>query len=213
MDKNLNFVYEKLLDETAANLKKNKINAYIVKDLEDLPATLKKFLSPGDKVAVGGSMTLFETEVINMLREGDYDFLDRYEPGLTPEATRAIFVESFSADVYITSTNAVTKDGMLFNIDGTGNRVAAMAFGPKKVIVLAGRNKIAQNLDEAMVRVKEIVAPANAKRLNLRTPCTVTGVCSNCTSPDRICNDYHITKYQRDPDRMHVLLINEAFGY
>ncbi len=213
MDKNLRFVYDKLLAETAENLKKNKISATVVNDLDELHAAIKTILKPGDQVAVGGSMTLFETGVIDLVREESYDFLDRYAPGLTPEATREVFVKSFNADVYITSSNAVTRDGMLFNIDGTGNRVAAMAYGPRKVIVVAGRNKIANNLDEAMTRVKEIVSPANAKRLNLKTPCTTTGVCSNCTSRDRICNDYHITKYQRDPDRMHVILINEAYGY
>ncbi|MCK5763454.1 MAG: lactate utilization protein [Clostridiales bacterium] len=213
MDTNTNFIIEKRLHRTADNLKRNNINAYVINNLEELHKVIKSLISPNDIVALGGSMTLFETGVIDLLRDGDYQLLDRYEKGLAPEDIRRIFLDSFDADAYFTSTNALTTDGMLYNIDGTGNRVAAMLYGPKKVIVVVGINKIVNNLEEAENRLKNFTAPSNAKRLNLSTPCASTGICSDCNSPDRICTDYVTIKRQRTPNRMHVLLLKDEYGY
>ncbi|MBN2259708.1 MAG: lactate utilization protein [Clostridiales bacterium] len=213
MDRNSDFVYEKKMQRTAEKLRSNNINPYIIDSIEDLHETIRSLIKSGDTVAVGGSMTLFETGVIDLLKNGEYKFLDRYEKGLTPEATRKIFVDSFDSDAYFTSSNALTTDGVLYNIDGTGNRVAAMIYGPKKVIVVVGKNKIVENIEEAELRLKTIAAPANAKRLNLSTPCATTGICSNCSSKDRICTDFVTIKKQRDPNRMHVLILKEDYGY
>jgi L-lactate utilization protein LutB len=213
MDINTNFIIEKRLERTADNLKRNNINAYVINNLEELHKVIKSLIAPNDIVALGGSMTLFETGVIDLLRNGDYQFLDRYEKGLSPEDIRKIYLDSFDADAYFTSTNALTIDGMLYNIDGNGNRVAAMLYGPKKVIVVVGINKIVNNLEEAENRLKNFTAPANAKRLNLNTPCASTGICSDCNSPNRICTDYVTIKRQRTPNRMHVLLLKNEYGY
>ncbi len=213
MDINTNFIIEKRLERTADNLKRNNINAYVINNLEELHKVIKSLIAPNDIVALGGSMTLFETGVIDLLRNGDYQFLDRYEKGLSPEDIRRIYLDSFDADAYFTSTNALTIDGMLYNIDGNGNRVAAMLYGPKKVIVVVGINKIVNNLEEAENRLKNFTAPANAKRLNLNTPCASTGICSDCNSPNRICTDYVTIKRQRTPNRMHVLLLKNEYGY
>ena len=213
MDAHIDFIIEKRLKRTAESLKQSNITPYIINDLEELHTVIKTLISPNDIVAIGGSMTLFETGVIDLLRNGDYQFLDRYEKGLSPEDIRKIYLDSFSSDVYFTSTNALTTDGILYNIDGNGNRVAAMLYGPKKVIVIAGINKIVNNLEEAENRLRNYTAPANAKRLNLNTPCASTGICSDCNSPDRICSDYVTIKKQRTPNRMHVLLLKDEYGY
>ncbi|MEA3422938.1 MAG: lactate utilization protein [Bacillota bacterium] len=213
MDANTDFIIKKRLTKTAENLKKNNITPHIIDNLEELHKTIKTLISPNDIVALGGSMTLFETGVIDLLRNGDYKLLDRYEKGLNPEDIRKIFLNSFYSDAYFTSTNALTTDGVLYNIDGTGNRVAAMLYGPKKVIVIVGVNKIVNNLDEAENRLRNFTAPANARRLNLKTPCASTGICSDCDSPDRICSDFVMIKRQRTPNRMHVLLLKDAYGY
>ena len=117
------------------------------------------------------------------------------------------------ADVFVTSTNAVTEDGELYNVDGTGNRVAALNYGPDKVIVVVGVNKLVSDLDEAILRVQQITSPALTLRLKRNTPCSVTGYCTDCDSPERICNVYSIIKKQRDKNRMHVIIVNENLGY
>ncbi len=181
--------------------------------VDEAAEIIRELINDGDTVSVGGSMTLFEAGIIDMIRDGDYRFLDRYENGLTKEEIREVFIKSFDADVYITSTNAVTERGELYNIDGSGNRVAAMIYGPRSVIVLAGYNKIVKNLDEAKMRLEEIAAPANAIRLDMNTPCTATGRCMNCSSEDRICADTVIMARQRIKDRIKVILVGEELGY
>jgi len=158
-------------------------------------------------------MTLFETGIIDLLKSGKYNYLDRNAEGLTPEDRHAIFRQVFSSDVYISSTNALTENGELYNVDGTGNRVAAITYGPNKVIIIAGINKLVRDTDEAIKRNRQISAPANAVRLSKQTPCTIAGECKNCKSPDRICNSYVITGFQGDKNRMHVIIVGEALGY
>lgn len=158
-------------------------------------------------------MTLFKTGIIDLLRSGRYNFLDRYEENLSPQEMKEIFRKSFCADAYFTSTNAITEEGELYNVDGMGNRVAAMLYGPDKVIVVCGVNKIVKNIDEAINRNKVVSAPANAKRLNTKTPCKEVGYCMDCSSSERICCEYTIIKKQRIPNRIHIIFINESFGY
>lgn len=213
MDNNLKWVNECRINRTIEALKKNNMNGYLAKDKEEIIDIIESIISKGDVVSCGGSMSLFEAGVIEYLRNGKYEFLDRYKEGLSGEDIGKIYRDSFFADAYFTSSNAITEEGELYNVDGNGNRVAAMLFGPKKVIVVVGVNKIVKDIDEAIKRNREIAAPANAKRLNRATPCAKVGHCMDCNSNDRICNEYTIIKRQGNKDRIHVIFLNEEFGY
>lgn len=213
MDKNLSFVIEKKVERTMENLQKNNMEAFYVQDEKELLEKVSELINVGDTIAVGGSMTLFETGVMDMLRNGKYSFLDRYKPGLTKDEIMKVFRDSFSADAYFTSSNAVTENGELYNVDGSGNRVAAMLFGPDKVIVIVGINKIVKDVSEAVERNKRISAPANTKRLDRKTPCVSLGYCTNCNSPERICNEYVLIRRQGNKDRIKVIIVGKEFGY
>lgn len=192
---------------------KNNISCMIVKDEKELKNYLKSILVLQKKVAVGGSVTLSELGVIDLIRESDVDFIDRYEEGLTREQMIERLREGLLSDIFITSTNAISMDGCLYNIDGTGNRVAAMIFGPREVIVIAGLNKICNNEAEAIEHIRQYSAPANALRLHKKTPCAQSGQCQNCLSPDRICSSYVKLGYQSQMYRIKVLIIEKNIGY
>ncbi|MBR5308876.1 MAG: lactate utilization protein [Clostridia bacterium] len=213
MDVNKQKAYELKMQTTAEALEKNNFSAYCVKTKEEAVEKLISLMNKGDKVGVGGSATLNELGIINLLRGGDYDFVDRYEEGLTREQMVEKLRESLLTDVFITSTNAVTEKGELYNVDGNANRVAAMLFGPKSVIVIAGCNKIVRDLAEAEQRVKTIAAPANCVRLGRNTPCTKVGTCMDCRSEDRICADRVIMSRQVQKGRVKVILVAEELGY
>ena len=213
MDNNVKWVNEQKILRTIEALKKNNMNGYLVNTNEELIEKIKELVNEGSTVSCGGSMSLFETGVIEHLRSKRYKFLDRYKEGLRKEEIDNIFKESFFADAYFSSTNAITEGGELYNVDGNGNRVAALLFGPKKVIIVAGVNKIVKNLDEAIKRNREISAPANAKRLNKSTPCTKVGYCMDCKSAEKICREYTLIKSQKDKNRIHVIFLNDSIGY
>lgn len=213
MDENLTFVQEKRVEDLMNNLKKKNMAGYYVKSKEELTNLLDTLITDQATVSVGGSMTLFESGVIDYLRKRPLNFLDRYEPGLDAEQIKELYRDSFGADVYLTSTNAITESGGLYNVDGRGNRVAAMIYGPDKVIVIASVNKIVKNLEAAIERNKKWAAPANAKRLNRKTPCASLGYCTDCDSPDRICHDFTYITSQMTKDRIHVILTKDNFGY
>lgn len=204
---------EMKINRTIEALKKNNMNGYYAKNRDEVIELIKDIVKEGSKVAVGGSETLSELGILEHLRSGRYDFLDRYKEGLTREEVTNIFKQSFLADAYLSSCNAITENGELYNVDGNGNRVAAILYGPDKVIVICGINKIVKDVDEAIKRNREISAPMNAKRLNKKTPCTKVGYCMNCNSPERICNEYTLIKKQRSSERMHVIFLNENLGY
>ncbi|MBE7042615.1 MAG: lactate utilization protein [Ruminococcaceae bacterium] len=212
------------IQKTIKNLEANNIKVYYVDNKEDVVPLLKTLISEGDKVAVGGSMTLFETGVIDHLRSGRYVFLDRYQENLTREQIVSIYRDSFLADTYMTSTNAITENGELYNVDGNGNRISALQHGPKSVIVVAGINKIVPDLDAAIHRVKTIAAPKNCVRLNCDTYCNKAGQCvslnrdnpqmtDGCSSESRICCQYSILAKQRHKDRIKVILVGESLGF
>ncbi|KNF07969.1 protein of unknown function DUF162 [Gottschalkia purinilytica] len=213
MDENIRFVFEEKIKRVIKNLEENNINGYFVEDEKDAIEKIKEIIEEGDTVSVGGSMSLFETGIIDFLRKGNYNFLDRYEEGLTSNDIKELFIKTFSSDAYLVSTNAITEKGELYNVDGLGNRVAAMIYGPKKVIVVAGINKIVKDIDEAIMRNREIAAPANSKRLDKKTPCKKVGYCMDCNSPERICNKYTIIKKEYQKDRMYVIIVNQYLGY
>lgn len=210
------------LEQTAAALRKNRMDAYCVESKADAVALLKSLLHTGDKIGVGGSRTLDELGVINLLRNGDYRFIDRYETGLTPEEQREKYVEALSADVFLCSSNAVTMNGELYNVDGLSNRVAAMCFGPRSVVLVVGKNKIVPDLKAAEHRVKTIAAPLNSQRLHCDTYCRTQNVCmqaqggcctDGCRSDARICCTYVIMGQQRIAGRIKVILVNEDLGF
>lgn len=213
MDSSLNWVNEQKIKRTIESLNNNNMNGYLVNSKEELYSKIEQLVPEGSVVSCGGSMSLFEYGVIDHLRNGRYKFLDRYKEGLTPEQVTKIFKESFLADAYFASSNAVTEDGKLYNVDGNGNRVAAMLYGPDKVILLVGVNKIVKDIDEAIKRNREISAPANAKRLNKKTPCAKIGYCMDCKSNEKVCREFTVIASQIRKDRIHVIFMNENIGY
>lgn len=213
MDNNLEWVENKKIERTIKALENNNMKGYLVNNKEELLEKIQELVSDGDLVSCGGSITLFESGIIDFLRCGKYKFLDRYDPNLRPEDLKEIYRKSFSSNAYFTSTNAITENGELYNVDGNGNRVAAMLYGPDKVIVVVGINKIVKNIDDAINRNKYICAPANAKRLSTKTPCESTAVCMDCNSLERICCEYTVIKRQRISDRIHVIFLKENLGY
>lgn len=215
MDQNLKAVREAQVERTLKALAKNRIPAVFVPTREEAVEAVRNLLKPGDVVSCGGSMTLAETGVMDLLKSGQYEFLDRQ--AMDPQE---VYRKTFSADVFLTSSNAITEDGELYNVDGNGNRVAALIFGPERVVVVAGVNKIVRNLEEAVTRVKCVAAPANGIRLETHTPCSRMGRCamcdgdmtSGCASEKRMCCQYVVTGYQRT-DRIRVVLVGEELGY
>ncbi len=201
-----------MIEKVIKNLEKNNMQCFYLEDKKEVIPFLNQFIKDKDTVSVGGSMTLFELGIIDYLRSRDINFLDRYQEGLSADETKELFRKSFFADVYLTSINAITEDGYLYNVDGRGNRVAAMIYGPEKVLVIAGVNKIVKDLDAAVKRVEEIAAPLNAARLKLKTPCTMTDKCEHCQSKDKICRNYVVIK-NPIPNRIFVLLVNDNLGY
>ncbi|MDP4153940.1 MAG: lactate utilization protein [Bacillota bacterium] len=225
MDQNLYALTEKRVNRTLENLQKNNMSAIYVPKKEDVVGEVAKLISEGDTVAVGGSVTLSEAGVLELLRNGKYNFLDRYAPGLSKEETNEILRQGLLADVFLCSSNAITERGELYNVDGNSNRIAALVFGPKSVIVVAGINKIVYDLDEAVLRVKQIAAPANCLRLGYETYCMHDGQCQSlhsnssrditegCSSATRICCNYVISARQRIKDRIKVIIVGEPMGY
>ena len=203
------------------NLTKNRIAVEYLEKKEDVLPRIRALIPAGSTVASGGSHTLNETGVIDLLKSGVYTYLDRMAPELTPEQRQEMALKGNTADYYLCSSNAVTEAGELYNVDGNCNRIAAIAFGPKSVIMVVGINKIVPDIDAAIRRVKTIAAPLNTKRLNCDTYCRTAGVCmgmegtmtDGCHSPARICCNYLISAQQRVPDRIRVLLVGEPLGF
>lgn len=224
MDNNLKCVIEKRISKTIENLKKNNMQAFYAETRADAASRVSELMKDGETVSVGGSMTLFECGVIEQLRSGKFRFLDRYKEGLTRADIEKLFRESFFADTYICSSNAITENGELYNVDGNCNRVAAICFGPKSVIIIAGYNKIVEDIDDAVKRVKKTAAPANSVRLSNKTYCSESGECMSlqtgetgmtcgCNSPSRICCSYVVSGYQKVKDRIKVIIVGEELGY
>ncbi len=210
-----------MIEKVLENLKKNRMDAYFVASKEDVVPLVKELVQEGALVASGGSMTLKETGVAELMRSGFYRFSDRTAPDIAPEEKERIEREAFFADAFFCSANAITEQGELVNVDGTANRIAAIAYGPKSVIVVAGINKIVKNVEEGIRRVKKIAAPLNTKRLSCDTYCNKAGHCLGlegdmtvgCASPDRICCSYLICGPQRAQNRIKVILVNEELGF
>ena len=210
MDKHVNFVQTKRLERVAEALRAHNMEAQVVGTAAEVVPLVRSMMAEGCTVANGGSMTLEACGVMDLLRSGAYNFLDRDVPGADKAA---IYRASFGADVYLASANAVTLGGEIYEMDGNANRVAALAFGPESVILVVGVNKIVTDIDAARRRNFEIAAPANNHRLGNKTPCAATGVCIDCKSPARICCTELILHQQRVNGRMKVIFVNEPLGY
>lgn len=201
------------LSKTKEALIRNNMDARIVESKEDVLKVLQDIIEEDSVVSVGGSQSLFECGVIDKLRKMNIQYEDRYAANLTREQMEEIYRSAFQCDYYLASSNAVTMNGELFNVDGTGNRVAAMTYGPKHVILVVGQNKIVADLQEAKKRVENIAAPANNLRLNKSNACTFSGKCIDCKSETRICATYVTHAHQMKKNRFIILLVKEDVGY
>lgn len=225
MEANLEKIVHMRIKRTMENLKKNNIDSAFVPTGKEAVALLRTLLVPGETIGVGGSVTLNQIGAFDVIRDGKYRFIDRYEKGLDEEAAYKRKQECVMADTFISGTNAITETGLLYNVDGTGNRLCAFVFGPKRVIVIAGYNKIVPTIEDAVIRVKTVSAPANAIRLDMDTYCAKHGHCINmgldrnnlmfpasgsCTS--RLCTNAVVTGRQA-PGRMIVIIVGESLGY
>jgi len=213
MDNNVSWYIEKKIERTIKNLNNRNMEGYYVNDEQELIELLKELISENSLVGVGDSMTLFQTGVIDFLRREKFNFLDKYKNGITSEEKREIYIKNFSADTFLCSTNALTEEGELYNIDGNGSRVAPMLYGPKQVILVTGINKIVRDIEEAEKRVRSYAAPIDAKRLGKKTPCVELGYCVDCKSTNRICNDFVIIRGQFVKGRIKVIIVGEQLGY
>lgn len=211
-----------IVEKTMKNLEKNNMAAYYVETKEEVVPLIKTLVPQGSSVSNGGSESLKQAGVMDLLESGCYDFIDRR--GLEGEAIRDCYVKAFGCDAYFCSSNAVTENGELYNVDGNSNRVACIVFGPRQVIMVVGVNKIVPDINAAIHRLKEKAAPPNTKRLSCKTPCAVTGhcisldkenslMCDGCESEQRICCNFVVSAKQRHKNRIKVILVNEDLGY
>lgn len=210
-----------ILIKTAEALEKNNMRAHICASAEDARKKAMSLIARNETVAVGGSETLKEINLLDSLRKADCVFLDRYAENLNDEERMTVLRRSLLTDCFIMSSNAVTENGELINVDGLSNRVAGLLFGPSKVIVIVGKNKIVKDVNEGIERVRKVAAPKNAVRLHKDTYCAKTGECvacgecvgKGCDSNSRICSNYVISAKQIVKHRIHVILCEEDLGY
>ena len=204
--------YENLSKTMIKKLEQRAFTAEYAPTASDALEAAKAFIKPGMTFSTGGSMTLAELGLQDALTSMGAEFID-YRSPKTPEEKAAAIARVSCCDCYFLSTNAITQDGILVNIDGLGNRMSALIYGPKKVVIIASMNKVCRDLESAYQRIKTTVAPRNAVRLNKKTPCAVTGVCADCKSPDCICNYIVVTRRSGIAQRIHIILCGEELGY
>ena len=204
-------MYDKAGPRVAAALKKRNMEAYYCSTADEAVEQVLELIPAGDVVSWGGVATVDELGIKERLRHRGQPVIDR-DTARTPEERMAMLHQALTCDTFLMSSNAISEDGQLVNIDGMGNRVAALCFGPKQVIVVAGMNKVAGDLNSAMARARHIAAPANAQRFNGKTPCSVNGQCADCASPDCICSQIVVTRFCKVPGRIKVVLVGEELG-
>ena len=209
MDANLAKRNELLAQKVISGLKSRNMTGYYAASREEALKIALSLIPEESTVTMGGGMSVHEIGLVKALKEGNYHFLDRDAMA----DKRAAMLAAYDADFFLSSANAVTEDGILVNIDGNANRVSAIAQGPKKVLFIVGMNKVCDDLDGAMKRARNVAAPTNAQRFGLSTPCSKTGSCMNCKSPDTICCQFLVTRYSRHADRIHVILVNDFLGF
>ncbi|MCR4756045.1 MAG: lactate utilization protein [Lachnospiraceae bacterium] len=209
MNENIIKRNELLADKVIKGLQSRNMTGYYAATKEDALKIALDLIPTGSSVTMGGAMSAHEIGLVKALKEGDYNFIDR-----DAEADkRAAMLKAYDADYFLSSANAMTDDGVIVNIDGNSNRVSAIAQGPKHVLFIVGMNKICSDVDAAMKRARNVAAPTNAQRFGLNTPCSKTGACLNCKSPDTICCQFLITRYSRHEGRIHVIIVNDNLGF
>ncbi len=217
MDKPITHYLDLRLNDLKKALEGNNFDVYIADNGEDTKRIVLEEIVPNTKaksVSWGGSMTFIASGLYNAFKNNpDLEIIDTYDKNISKEEIMERRRRGLMVDLYFTGANAITETGLLVNLDMIGNRIGGLTFGPKNVIVLVGYNKIVPDLEEAMLRVKNYVAPVNAARLDMKTPCVKTGFCQECKSPDRICNTWTITEKSFPKGRVKVVLIKESLGF
>ena len=200
---------ELLAQKVIKGLASRNMTGYYAASAEEAKKIALDLIPEGSSISMGGGMSVHEIGLVDALKEGNYNFIDRDKA----EDKRAAMLAAYDADFFLSSCNAMTEDGILVNIDGNSNRVSAIAQGPKKVLFIVGMNKVCDDVDGAMKRARNVAAPINAQRFGLDTPCAKTGSCMNCKSPDTICCQFLITRFSRHEGRIHVILVNDSLGF
>lgn len=205
--------YKALGNTMIKNFKKRNIEAFYCEDSASAVALAMELMKDGGTVGKGGTETVKEVGLLDAVKSAEHlTFIDR-EVAKTPEEKKQIYFQTLQCDYFLMSSNAITVDGELINIDGNGNRVACLIYGPEKVIVIAGMNKVVDDVDSGVARVQNFAAPPNAARLGTRTPCATLGHCGDCHSEDCMCAQIVITRHSRDKDRIKVILVGEELGF
>ena len=200
---------ELLAEKVMKGLESRNMTAYYAANKEEALAKALELIPEGSSIGMGGCMSAVEIGLVDALKAGNYNYIDR-ETATDP---RAAMLDAYDSDVFLVSANAITEDGVIVNIDGNSNRVSAIAQGPRKVVFIVGMNKVCDDVDGAMKRARNVAAPINAQRFGLSTPCAKTGSCFNCKSADTICCQFLITRFSRHPGRIHVILVNADLGF
>ena len=223
MDQNKKRTLDLHLEKVAKNLRTNGFEVEVFAKKEEILPRVKELIPPGAKVAHGGSVTLSECGIVDLFKAGGYEYIDRDIPGITPEARTEAMRQALLSEYYLCSANALLEEGMIYNVDGNGNRTAATLYGPKKVIYVIGVNKIVEDFEAAVIRVKKLACPANTMRLGLTTYCSEKGECASCAKADlaiehgcgakSICNEHILIRKNNIPGRVLVLLVGEELGY
>lgn len=208
MNENMKKRNELLAQTVIKGLESRNMTGYYAADKEEALKQALELIQEESTITMGGCTSAVEIGLIEALENGNYHYIDRNK--MEP---RESMLAAYDADVFLSSANAVTSDGILVNIDGNANRVSAIAQGPKKVVFLVGMNKVCDDLDGAMKRARNVAAPANAQRFDVNTPCKKTGKCFDCKSPDTICCQFLITRFSRHAGRIHVILVNDNLGF
>ena len=212
MDENQKARNRKVAEKIIKGLKSRHMEGFFAEDREEALKIALDLIPEGSSVSWGGTMSAKEIGLTQILSEGNYNYIDRNGAG-TKEEKRKKEIEAYGCDYYIASSNAITEDGILVNLDGNANRVSCIAYGPEHVIMIVGMNKVTPDLDAAISRTRHEAAPINAQRFDIDTPCNITGACGDCKSPDSICCHLLITRLERHPDRIKVILVNDSLGY
>ena len=208
MDVNMRNRNEVLAQTVIKGLESRNMSGYYAADKEAAVKQALELIPEGSSIAMGGCASAHEIGLIKVLEDGNYNYINRDK--LSP---REGLLAAYDADIFLSSANAITRDGVMVNIDGNSNRVSCIAQGPRKVVFIVGMNKVCSDLDAAMKRARNVAAPANAQRFEVKTPCKTTGKCFDCKSPDTICCQFLITRYSRHKDRIHVILVNDTLGF
>lgn len=209
MNENITKRNRLLAAKVIKGLESRNMSGYYAEDAKEALEKALALIPKGSTIGMGGCMSAQEIGLVDVIKGPDYNFIDRDQIADKREG----MLKAYDSDVFISSCNAMTEDGVLVNIDGNSNRVSAIAQGPKKVVFIVSMNKVCADTDSAMKRARHVAAPINAQRFGLNTPCSETGACADCKSPDTICCQFLITRYSKHKDRIHVILVGEDLGF